>query len=209
MKDQTNSMKNLFPVIILLVCLSACNSEKSNSVNSVDNKKVTEAPQANSNAAAEGTSVNVVKGDTEKQSSTAASNKSAETIREEKSRNSGTSAQRNTRASNTTSEEYQDSYTSTNSIDVSGLYRCSSEDMIRINSNGTGRMIMSYSFDGVRSFTWDYDRDDETLSIRSEPPEELKYEMPPLYMTLHLRMVNGRVAFEHYTAGPTFLYIKQ
>jgi hypothetical protein len=78
-----------------------------------------------------------------------------------------------------------------------------------LNPNGTGRMVMSYNFDGVRSFTWEYDSDDEELSIISEVPEGMQYEMTPIYLTLGLRMVNGRVAFEHYTPGPTFLYIKQ
>jgi hypothetical protein len=101
------------------------------------------------------------------------------------------------------------SYSSNNSIQLGGLYRCSGEDLIRLNPNGTGRMVMSYNFDGVRSFTWEYDSDDEELSIISEVPEGMQYEMTPIYLTLGLRMVNGRVAFEHYTPGPTFLYIKQ
>lgn len=110
---------------------------------------------------------------------------------------------------NNKNEEYQDSYSSSNSIELVGIYSCSSEDMIRLNSNGTGKMIMSYSFDGVRSFTWDYDSDQEQLSITSEVPDDMKYEMLPIYMTLNLKMIRGRVAFEHYTSGPTFLYIKQ
>ena len=91
-------------------------------------------------------------------------------------------------------------------IELSGTYKCSNEDVIRLNSDGTGKMMMSYSFEGVRSFTWTYDSEDKKLSINSEGRG---YEMPPLYLTLYLRMTNGRVAFEHYTGGPTFLYIKQ
>ncbi|MFZ9877431.1 MAG: hypothetical protein ACO3EG_02555 [Chitinophagaceae bacterium] len=102
-----------------------------------------------------------------------------------------------------------DSYSAINSNDLPGVYVCSNEDMIRLNSNGTGKMIMSYNFDGIRSFTWEYDSQDERLSISSIPPDEMKYEMLPIYLTLNLKMVNGRVAFEHYTAGPTFLYIKR
>jgi len=67
-------------------------------------------------------------------------------------------------------------------------------------------MMMSYNFDGVRSFTWEYDSQEEKLSINSEGQG---YEMPALYLTLYLRMANGRVAFEHPSGGPTFLYIKQ
>jgi hypothetical protein len=78
-----------------------------------------------------------------------------------------------------------------------------------LNGDGTGKMAMSYSFEGVRSFTWEYDSDENTISIRSEVPDHLKYEMLPLYLTLYVRVVDGRLAFEHYTSGPTFLYVKQ
>jgi hypothetical protein len=100
-------------------------------------------------------------------------------------------------------------HTYAQSTSLTGLYKCSSEDLIRLNSDGTGKMAMSYQFDGVRSFTWEYDGDDETISITSEVPSELRYEMQPIYMTLNVRMVNGKIAFEHYTPGPTFLYVKQ
>lgn len=92
---------------------------------------------------------------------------------------------------------------------LAGIYRCSSEDIIRLDSNGTGKMAMSYSFEGVRSFTWEYNSQNETISITSEPPYEYRYEMLPIYLTLYLRNANGRLALEHYTAGPTFLYIKE
>jgi hypothetical protein len=117
--------------------------------------------------------------------------------------------QKTVRSSNNRTENYQLEYSSNNSIELSGIYKCSKEDMIRLNSNGTGRMIISYLFDGVRSFSWKYNSEEEELSIRSEPPEDMKYEMPPIYLTLNLKRVNGRIAFEHYTSGPTFLYIKQ
>jgi len=67
--------------------------------------------------------------------------------------------------------------------------------LIRLNSDGTGKMAISYQFDGVRSFNWEYDGDDETISITSEVPSELRYEMQPIYMTLNVRMVNGKIAF--------------
>lgn len=91
---------------------------------------------------------------------------------------------------------------------LAGLYKCSSEDIIRLDSDGTGKMIMSYNFDGVRSFTWEYNSQEETIRITSEPPHEQRYEIPPIYLTLYLRDANGRLALEHYTSGPTFLYIR-
>jgi hypothetical protein len=91
---------------------------------------------------------------------------------------------------------------------LAGLYKCSSEDMIRLDSDGTGKMVMSYNFDGVRSFTWEYNSQEETVSITSEPPQEQRYEIPPIYLTLYLKEANGRLALEHYTSGPTFLYIR-
>jgi len=72
------------------------------------------------------------------------------------------------------------------STSLTGLYKCSSEDLIRLNSDGTGN-----------------------ISITSEVPSELRYEMQPIYLTLNVRIVNGKIAFEHYTPGPTFLYVKQ
>jgi hypothetical protein len=92
---------------------------------------------------------------------------------------------------------------------LAGVYVCSSEDMIRLNYDGTGRMIMSYHFDGVRSFGWEYDAENQSISIRSEPPSELRNEMLPIYLTLYLRKVNGRLVLEHNTGGPTFAYIKK
>lgn len=103
------------------------------------------------------------------------------------------------------SESSEDRYQSNNTIQIAGVYKCSNEDMIRLNSDGTGKMIMSYSFEGIRSFTWEYDSQSEKLSIVTEGNG---YLMPALYMTLYLRMTSGRVAFEHPTSGPTFLYIK-
>jgi len=115
-------------------------------------------------------------------------------------------SQKKVQNSNNYTENNDDSYSSNKSIELGGTYRYSDEDMIRLNSNGTGKMMMSYNFDGVRSFTWEYDSQEEKLSINSEGQG---YEMPALYLTLYLRMANGRVAFEHPSGGPTFLYIKQ
>jgi hypothetical protein len=48
------------------------------------------------------------------------------------------------------------------------------------------------------------------LSVfHTEVPSELRYEIQPIYLTLSVRIVNGKLAFEHYTPGPTFLFVKQ
>ena len=94
---------------------------------------------------------------------------------------------------------------------LSGLYKCSSVDLVRLNSDGTGKMAMSYKFDGIRSFTWEYDDYDEVISIAAvlPPPGMSKYEIQPIFLDLYVKVANEKIVFEHYTSGPTFLYVKQ
>ena len=94
---------------------------------------------------------------------------------------------------------------------LSGLYKCSSEDLVLLNSDGTGRMVMSYNFEGIRSFTWEYDDYDEVISIAAvlPPPGVSKYEAPPIFLDLNVKVANEKIVLLHYTSGPTFLYIKQ
>ena len=192
-------MKKIILIAFLIPCLFACKSETKSSLDLTNEKKEIEV--ANNEI-----SESKLRGDSARKD--AAHSKVGEVIqkRQEQNRLAKEESQKKIKNSNNTTENYEDSYSSDKSIELGGIYRCSNEDMIRLNANGTGKMMMSYNFDGVRSFTWEYDSQEEKLSIRSEGQG---YEMPPIYLTLNLRMTSGRVAFEHYTAGPTFLYIKQ
>ena len=84
-----------------------------------------------------------------------------------------------------------------------GVYRCSNEDIVRLNSDGTGKFLISYVSDEVVSIKWsEYDN-----SISMSPTdEEQKYMIMPQNMTFSIS--NGKSILSHRTMGPTFVYIK-
>ena len=89
-------------------------------------------------------------------------------------------------------------------IDYSGIYKCSSGDMIRLNSDGTGKFIMSYISDEVVMVNWYV----SGSSISLSPTDEIqKYSIFPQ----HVNIVNdnqGKISLSHRTVGPTFVYVK-
>jgi len=84
-----------------------------------------------------------------------------------------------------------------------GVYRCSNEDIVRLNSDGTGKFLISYVSDEVVSIKWsEYDN-----SISMSPTdEEQKYMIMQQNMTFSIS--NGKSILSHRTMGPTFVYIK-
>ena len=56
-----------------------------------------------------------------------------------------------------------------------GIFRCSNEDIVRLNSDGTGKFLISYLSDEVVPFKWS--ENDNSISI-SPSDEEQKYLLP-------------------------------
>jgi hypothetical protein len=84
-----------------------------------------------------------------------------------------------------------------------GFYRCSNKDIIRLNSDGTGKFLISYLSDEVVPFKWA--ENNNSISI-SPSDEEEKYLIMPQNMTYSIS--NGKCILSHRTMGPTFIYIK-
>ena len=74
---------------------------------------------------------------------------------------------------------------------------------LMLNSDGTGKFLISYVSDEVVSIKWsEYDN-----SISMSPTdEEQKYMIMPQNMTFSIS--NGKSILSHRTMGPTFVYIK-
>jgi hypothetical protein len=90
-----------------------------------------------------------------------------------------------------------------------GLYKCSDEDIIRLNSNGTGRFIISYVSDEFIEFKWEYNEQRQTITLDLQLTEEQKWKIAIRYLTLDYELRNGKQTLSHSTSGPTFLYVKQ
>ena len=84
-----------------------------------------------------------------------------------------------------------------------GIFRCSNEDIVRLNSDGTGKFLISYLSDEVVPFRWS--ENDNSISI-SPSDEEQKYLIMPQNMTFSIS--NGKSILSHRTMGPTFIYIR-
>ena len=84
-----------------------------------------------------------------------------------------------------------------------GIFRCSNEDIVRLNADGTGKFLISYLSDEVVPFRWS--ENDNSISI-SPSDEEQKYLIMPQNMTYSIS--NGRRVLSHRTMGPTFIYIR-
>ena len=84
-----------------------------------------------------------------------------------------------------------------------GIFRCSNEDIVRLNADGTGKFLISYLSDEVVPFRWS--ENDNSISI-SPSDEEQKYLIMPQNMTFSIS--NGKSILSHRTMGPTFIYIR-
>ena len=90
------------------------------------------------------------------------------------------------------------------SSEFAGVYICSDEDMVRLNSDGTGKFYISYVSDKVVPINWEEYEGIISMYINDE---ELKYYIMAQYMTFS--EVNGKKILSHQTMGPTFIYVKQ
>lgn len=84
-----------------------------------------------------------------------------------------------------------------------GIFRCSNEDIVRLNADGTGKFLISYLSVEVVPFRWS--ENDNSISI-SPSDEEQKYLIMPQNMTFSIS--NGKSILSHRTMGPTFIYVK-
>jgi hypothetical protein len=97
-----------------------------------------------------------------------------------------------------------DNYDIKRKIDYSGVYKCSSGDIIRLNSDGTGKFIMSYISEEVVEIRWYV----EGLSISLSPTDEIqKYSIFPQHVNI-VKDNQGKISLSHRTMGPTFVYVK-
>lgn len=92
---------------------------------------------------------------------------------------------------------------------LEGIYKCSNEDIIALYGNGTGKLSISYYYDGILNFRWSYNSSDRAVKIDLMLNDEQKYMIlnPHLYLPYSER--NYRQILSHATSGPTYLYIKQ
>ncbi len=87
---------------------------------------------------------------------------------------------------------------------IAGVYKCSDEDLIRFNSDGSGKFYISYITDEVVPFNWS--ASDNSISISPSDVEQ-RYSIMPIYMDYSI--TNGIPRLSHRTVGPTFIYSKQ
>lgn len=98
---------------------------------------------------------------------------------------------------------------SAQSTDLPGFYKCSKEDMIRLNSDGTGKLYISYVYDGILQFKWKYDKEYENVSVELVLTEEQKWQVALRYITLSYFIRGGRKILAHPQGPITYEYIKE
>ncbi len=95
------------------------------------------------------------------------------------------------------------------STDLAGFYKCSEEDMIRLNANGTGKFSISYIIDEIIQFKWKFDRDEQRVDMELLLTEEQKWKVANRYLSMDLTKRYGKQILTHPQGPITYEYLKQ